>query len=305
MLFAVIGLGFGLTNLPPIIKSVAISRLILRVISRHPMINYSGGETIEGGLKGNIEFKNVCFAYPTRPDIKVLIDFNMTVKQGQNVALVGSSGSGKSTIVGLLERFYTPISGDIILDGVDIKKLDPLWLHKEIGIVTQEPVLFACSIKENILYGVHPKNFTDDDIIKCAKAANAHDFIMNLPKKYDTLVGERGAQLSGGQKQRVAIARAMLQNPKILLLDEATSALDTESEHLVQEALEKLMIGKTSIVIAHRLTTIQNSDQIFVLDKGKLVESGKHDDLVERNGVYALLANRQMAFGGEKKKYFN
>lgn len=197
-----------------------------------------------------------------------------------------------------MEKWYEPTAGLLTIDGVDIRELDPFWLHSQVGIVTQEPVLFATSIKNNILYSVKdPASVTMDDIYRVCKAANCYDFIMKLPDKFETLCGERGAQLSGGQKQRIAIARAMLQDPKILLLDEATSALDTESEHLVQEALEKLMVGRTTIVIAHRLATIKKCDLICVIDKGVLMEIGTHEELLAKNGLYAQLAKRQMAFG--------
>jgi ATP-binding cassette, subfamily B (MDR/TAP), member 1 len=298
MLFAVLGLGLAMSHVAPMLKAVEISKLLLKVINRVPAIRPTGGKTIEGGLKGEIEVKGLEFTYPSRPEQQVLFDFNLSIKAGQTAALVGPSGGGKSTIMGLLERFYEQSKGVITIDGVDIRDFDPVWLHKEIGIVTQEPTLFAATISENIIYGVDPATVTGEQIVAAAKAANCHNFIIELNDGYNTMVGERGASLSGGQKQRVAIARAMLQNPKILLLDEATSALDTESEHLVQEALERLMVGKTSIVIAHRLSTIKSSNVIFVIEKGRVVEQGTHEDLLKiENGVYAALASRQMQFG--------
>jgi ATP-binding cassette subfamily B (MDR/TAP) protein 1 len=298
LLFGVLGSAQALTILPEFGKANSSAIALLKVISRKPAIRFSGGTTMDR-LIGNIEFKNVDFAYPTRPDTRVLKDFSLSVTSGQNVALVGPSGSGKSTIVGLLERFYEPESGQVLIDGVDIKDIDPQWLHRHIGIVTQEPTLFATSIKNNITYAVSQYGpVSDEEIIKAAKDANAHDFIINLPNGYNTMLGERGVSLSGGQKQRVAIARAMIQNPSVLLLDEATSALDTESESLVQDALSRLMEGRTSIVIAHRLSTVQNSDVIVVMAQGKIVEMGKHSDLVTiPNGVYAKLATKQMKFG--------
>jgi ATP-binding cassette subfamily B (MDR/TAP) protein 1 len=298
MLFVVIGLGLFFQQFPSVIAGIAVTRFIMRVMIREPQIRYSGGKTIEGGMKGEIKFDHVQFRYPTRPDQLVLKDFCLDIKKGQVLGIVGESGSGKSTTVALLEKWYEPTAGLLTIDGVDIKELDPFWLHMEVGIVTQEPVLFATSIKNNILYSVNnPSSISMDDIYRVCKAANCYDFIMKLPDKFDTLCGERGAQLSGGQKQRIAIARAMLQDPKILLLDEATSALDTESEHLVQEALEKLMVGRTTIVIAHRLATIKKCDLICVIDKGVLMETGTHDELLAKNGMYAQLAKRQMAFG--------
>jgi ATP-binding cassette, subfamily B (MDR/TAP), member 1 len=303
VLFAVIGLGIAMSHVPPMLKSYEISKLLLKVINRVPAIRPSGGKKIEEGLKGDIEVKNVNFTYPTRKEQQVLFDFSLSIKQGQSAALVGASGGGKSTIMGLLERFYEQDSGSITIDGIDIREFDPVWLHKQIGIVTQEPTLFAATISENIIYGVDPSKVTGDMIIEAAKAANCHNFIVDLDEGYNTVVGERGASLSGGQKQRVAIARAMLQNPKILLLDEATSALDTESEHLVQEALERLMVGKTSIVIAHRLATIKSANVIFVIQSGRVVEQGTHEGLLNiENGVYANLAQRQMQFGNIHEK---
>jgi len=221
----------------------------------------------------------------------VLEDFNLKIKAGSTVALVGQSGSGKSTVFQLLERFYDPEGGEVYIDDVNIRDIDPIWLHKKVGIVTQEPVLFQTTIKENILYGFDRKDTKDVDIdaavITAAKNANAHNFIMRFPKKYETLVGERGVSMSGGQKQRIAIARAVLQNPKILLLDEATSALDTESEKIVQDALDKLMVGRTTFVIAHRLTTVKGASSIVCMKKGKVIEVGTHDELLEQDGFYA------------------
>jgi ATP-binding cassette subfamily B (MDR/TAP) protein 1 len=303
MLFVVIGLGLGIANIPPMIKSIAIHRMLLEVILRKPMIKNSGGDKIEGGIKGDIEIKHVGFTYPSRPKDRIMEDFSISIKAGQTVALVGKTGSGKSTTVGLLERFYEYDKGEITIDGYDLRKLDPEWLHYQIGYVSQEPTLFATSIRENILYGVpDPSTITDDQIEAAAMAANAHNFIMGFEKGYQTTVGERGSTLSGGQKQRVAIARAMLQNPKVLLLDEATSALDTESEALVQEALEKLMQGRTSIVIAHRLATILNADNIFMIDHGNVIESGTHAELVEKKGAYYKLVSIQMKLGEEKSE---
>jgi ABC-type multidrug transport system fused ATPase/permease subunit len=251
----------------------------------------------------------------------VLNKFSVEIQPGKSVALVGPSGSGKSTIVSLLEKWYEPEDGTITIDGVNLRNIDPQFLHRYTGIVQQEPTLFATTIKRNILYSVECANeiirakakkerkseaeieklliqITDEGIIEAAKAANAHDFITKLPLGYDTILGERGVSLSGGQKQRVAIARALLQNPSILLLDEATSALDTKSEALVQDALEKLMVGRTSIVIAHRLSTVQNCDSILVLKRGEIVEMGTHDTLIQNeNGVYFGLAKKQMNFG--------
>ena len=230
-------------------------------------------------VKGVINFNDVKFFYPTRKEAMVLKGFNFAVKPGQTVALVGPSGGGKSTVIQLLERFYDPVEGTVTIDGVEVKEFDLRWLRSQIGLVSQEPILFEGSIAENIRYG--KVDATDEEVIEAAKMANAHNFITNdLEGGYDCAVGERGAQLSGGQKQRVAIARAILKNPKILLLDEATSALDTESEALVQDALDKLMVGRTTIVIAHRLTTVRNADVINVINKGQLLESGSHNELV-------------------------
>lgn len=211
------------------------------------------------------------------------------------MALVGESGSGKSTVISLIERFYDPVSGVIKLDGVDIRQLRVHWLRQQIGLVSQEPVLFNTSIKTNIVYG-RDDVVADTEVEAATKASNCHKFITGLPQGFDTLVGERGVQLSGGQKQRVAIARAIVKDPKILLLDEATSALDAESEHVVQEALDRVMVNRTTIVVAHRLSTIRNADVIAVVKNGVIVEQGKHDELMSReNGAYHALVRLHLS----------
>ena len=213
----------------------------------------------------------------------------------QTVALVGESGCGKSTVISLLERFYDPETGQILLDGIDIKKLQVKWLRQQIGLVGQEPILFNTTIRENIIYGLNGGIASEEEIIAAAQAANAHKFIMELPEGYNTSVGEQGIQLSGGQKQRVAIARAIIRDPKILLLDEATSALDAESEHIVQEALERVMINRSVIVIAHRLSTIKNANLIAVVKDGVVIEQGRHDELLNsKEGEYASLVKLHM-----------
>ncbi|GFO14578.1 multidrug resistance protein 1 [Plakobranchus ocellatus] len=242
-------------------------------------------------LTGNISLKGVHFTYPSRPDVKILKGLDLTVPTGQTVALVGQSGCGKSTVVQLLMRFYDPDAGQVCLDGVDIREINTRWLRQNVGIVGQEPVLFATTIAENIKYG--REGATMDDVITACKNANAYDFIMKMPDGFDTHVGERGAQLSGGQKQRIAIARALVKNPKILLLDEATSALDTESEAIVQDALDKASKGRTTIIIAHRLSTIKHSDSIVVFDNGQVAEKGTHDILMAKKGIYFDLVSTQ------------
>lgn len=242
-------------------------------------------------FKSDIEFKKVNFHYPTREDVEVLKNISFDAKKGKHIALVGSSGSGKSTIIKLLSNLYAVSEGEILVDGVNIQDIDVRSLRKAIGIVPQEVFLFGGSIEENILYG-NPKA-TKEEVLAAVKQANAYDFIQKFPDKMDTLVGERGVQLSGGQKQRVAIARAILKNPKILILDEATSSLDSESERVVQDALEKLMQNRTTFVIAHRLSTIRNADMIFVLKDGEIIEQGNHTELEKINGFYNSLLKLQ------------
>jgi ABC-type multidrug transport system fused ATPase/permease subunit len=243
-------------------------------------------------LKGNLSFKHVSFAYPSRPGVQVLDGIDFDVKTGQKIALVGASGAGKTTITALLFRFYEPDSGTIYLDDIPAKKISLNCLRKQMAIVPQEVLLFGGTIYENIAYG--NTEATALQVEEAALKANALEFINSFPDGFQTIVGERGVQLSGGQKQRIAIARAILRDPKILVLDEATSALDTASESQVQQALNTLMIGRTSIIIAHRLSTIREADRILVIDKGKIVESGSHEELLARdNGKY--LALQQMA----------
>lgn len=239
---------------------------------------------------GHIELRDVDFAYPSRPNVMIFKNFSIKIEAGKSTALVGQSGSGKSTIIGLIERFYDPLKGIVKIDGKDIKIYHLRALRKHIALVSQEPTLFAGTIKENITYSMSNK-MDESEIIEAAKAANAHDFISSLKDGYDTWCGDRGVQLSGGQKQRIAIARAILRNPMILLLDEATSALDSQSEKVVQDALERVMVGRTSVVVAHRLSTIQNCDLIAVLDKGKVVEKGTHSSLMAKGpkGAYHSL----------------
>ncbi|MCB9222929.1 MAG: ATP-binding cassette domain-containing protein [Crocinitomicaceae bacterium] len=256
--------------------------------------NVESSEGIElKDFKGEVTFSNVSFSYPQRKEIKVLDHISFHCNAGQTTALVGSSGAGKSTISSLLLHFYDINEGTIKFDGHDISAVSKESLRSQIAVVPQEVILFGGTIKENILYG--NVNATDEEVIEAAKKANAYDFIMSFPDKMETLVGDRGIQLSGGQKQRIAIARAVLKNPKILILDEATSALDSESEKLVQDALDKLMVGRTSFVIAHRLSTVKNADNILVLEHGKIVEQGKHEVLIaDTQGTYFKLNNIQL-----------
>ncbi len=265
---------------------------VFELLERKPAIPSKGG-TIPQQVEGWVEWQHVDFAYPTRPDVPVLRDFNLKLSQGEVVALVGPSGGGKSTIASLLYRLYDPSKGQVSLDGKPLASLDPNWLRRQIGVVAQEPLLFSTSIAENILYG-RPEA-TQAEVEEAAKLANAHSFISAFPDGYKTLVGERGVQLSGGQKQRVAIARAILKNPRLLILDEATSALDAESEHLVREALERLMEGRTTLIIAHRLSTVKGADRVVVLDAGGVAQMGTHSALVAQDGIYRRLVEKQFA----------
>jgi ABC-type multidrug transport system fused ATPase/permease subunit len=242
-------------------------------------------------VKGNIHFNNLSFSYPSRPDVQVLNNINFEIKQGQNIALVGPSGAGKTTLASILFGFYKINEGEISVDGKNIDNYDLHFLRKQIAIVPQDIILFGGTIKENIAYG--KLDATEQEIEDAAKKANALNFINDFPEKMETLVGERGIQLSGGQRQRIAIARALLKNPSILILDEATSALDSESEKLVQEAMDILMKGRTSIVIAHRLSTIKNADCILVLENGQIIEQGTHKELKENGGLYNQLSDMQ------------
>ncbi|NXA55097.1 MDR1 protein, partial [Nothocercus julius] len=294
--FSVLIGAFSIGQTAPSIEAFANARgaayAIFNIIDNEPQIDsYSEAGHKPDHIKGDLEFQNVCFNYPARPDVKVLKGLNLKVKCGETVALVGSSGCGKSTTVQLIQRFYDPKEGTVMIDGQDIRTLNVRYLREIIGVVNQEPVLFATTIAENIRYG--RENVTMEEIEKATKEANAYDFIMKLPKKFETLVGERGAQLSGGQKQRIAIARALVRNPKILLLDEATSALDTESESVVQAALDKAREGRTTIVVAHRLSTVRNADRIAVFEGGIVTEQGNHNELMERKGIYYKFVNMQ------------
>lgn len=296
---------FQLGNVAPnvryVAKAIAAAKVLNEAIDREPVIDsdYVEGEVIDN-LKGHISLQNVKFRYPSRPDVLVLPDFSLNIPAGHTVALVGMSGSGKSTIVGILERFYLPLSGSVTVDGIDIDKLNLRWLRQQIGYVQQEPTLFADTIYENISYGLigteyenAPEEQKRAMVEAACKEANAYDFIMALTEGFDTNVGDRGFLLSGGQKQRIAIARAIVSNPKILLLDEATSALDTKSEGIVQEALDRASVSRTTIVIAHRLSTIKDADKIVVMSKGEILEQGNHVELLELNGHYKRLVEAQ------------
>lgn len=295
LLLGGLGLGTALPNLRYFSEARVAGKRIFEMIDRDPVID---SDDLEGEIlpevSGEVEFRNVEFAYPSRPETKIFQNFCLTIPASKTVALVGGSGSGKSTAVALIERFYDPQAGEILLDGVNTKALQLKWLRSQIGLVSQEPALFATSIKENILFGKDGASM--DQVIAAAKASNAHNFISQLPDGYDTQVGERGVQMSGGQKQRIAIARAMLKDPRLLLLDEATSALDAESEKIVQDALDQASVGRTTVIVAHRLSTIRNADMIAVVQAGQVIETGPHEDLIYRpNGAYATLVQLQQA----------
>ena len=292
----------GLSELySTLLNAIGASERIYAILDTDPKINSRGFKTdysskrrtSKGGL---LCFENVSFSYPTRSDVKVLDDVSFECSPGTVNAFCGMSGAGKSTIVSLCQRFYDPLSGRIVIDGVDLRDINPVMLRQRMSVVSQEPVLFACTIAENISYGLNRKP-AREEITEAARKANALDFVQSFPNGFDTVVGERGVLLSGGQKQRIAIARAILVDPDILLLDEATSSLDSQSEYLVQQALDALMSERTTIVIAHRLSTVRNATKIFVLDHGKIVEKGTYSELIDLKGIFSILVSRQFDLG--------
>ncbi|CAG8490787.1 8956_t:CDS:2 [Funneliformis mosseae] len=298
ILIGTFSIGGAAPNFSAISVAMGAAYNLFAAIDRIPTIDSasSDGKMLnKAAVKGRLEFKNLKFHYPARPDVQVLKSFSLTIEPGETVALVGTSGSGKSTIVGLLERFYDPIEGQILLDGEDIKRINIKSLRAQIGLVGQEPILFPESVRQNIAWGANPDGPEPslNDIIEACKKSNAHEFIDDLPQKYDTDVGEKGSLMSGGQKQRIAIARALIKNPAILLLDEATSALDTESERLVQEALDVAATDRTTIVVAHRLSTIKNASKIVVMSHGEILEVGRHEELIASKGFYYGLVKAQ------------
>jgi ABC-type multidrug transport system fused ATPase/permease subunit len=271
-------------------KAIGATENLMNIISEK-----SERELFTGKLKpqinGNVSFNSVSFTYPQRSDIEVINDISFSSSANQTIALVGASGSGKSTIASLILQFYPIMKGQILFDGIAGDQIDTEYLRQHMAIVPQEVILFAGTIRDNILFGNPDAN--EQQILDAAQKANAWEFISSFPDGLNTQVGDRGIQLSGGQKQRIAIARAIIKNPTILILDEATSALDSESEKLVQDALDKLMEGRTSFVIAHRLSTTKNADKILVIQKGEIIESGTHDELIQLNGNYTKLVNLQ------------
>ncbi|CAG8447136.1 15414_t:CDS:2 [Acaulospora colombiana] len=288
---------------PDMVKARSAAASIISLIERTPTIDAwsQSGKRVEK-VEGHIEFHDVHFRYPTRPHVPVLRGLSLEIKPGQFAALVGPSGCGKSTTIGLTERFYNVTSGKVTVDGVDISTMNVNNLREHIALVSQEPSLYDMTIRENILFGCRPgQNSTQEDIERACREANIHDFIVGLPKGYDTPVGGKGTQLSGGQKQRIAIARALIRNPKILLLDEATSALDSESEKVVQEALDKAAMGRSTLAIAHRLSSIQNADIIFVIKDGVVAEKGTHHELIAQKGIYYTMVHEQ-DLGTDSKK---
>jgi ABC-type multidrug transport system fused ATPase/permease subunit len=273
-------------------KAVGATERVMEILDETPEDVNENDKHAGIKLKGDVEFQEIVFAYPSRPEINVLNGISFKVNSGESVALVGHSGAGKSTIVSLILRFFNPVSGAILIDGKNANNFSLTALRNQMAIVPQDVLLFGGTIMENIAYA--KPEATAQEIEQAARQANAHDFIMAFPEGYQTLVGERGVKLSGGQRQRIAIARAVLKNPAILILDEATSSLDSESERLVQEALELLMKGRTTFIIAHRLSTIRNADRIMVMDAGKIVESGRHEELMlNASGIYASLSKLQ------------
>ncbi|WZY85665.1 hypothetical protein YC2023_032049 [Brassica napus] len=295
VVIAGLSLGQAAPDISAFVRAKASAHPIFQMIERDTAAKTSAksGRKLSK-VDGHIQFTDVTFSYPSRPDVVIFDKLNLAIPAGKTVALVGGSGSGKSTVISLIERFYEPTSGAVLLDGSDIKELDIKWLRGHIGLVSQEPALFATTIRENIMYG--KDDATDEEIGRAAKLSEAFSFINNLPEGFETQVGERGIQLSGGQKQRIAISRAILKNPSILLLDEATSALDAESEKSVQEALEGVMVGRTTVVVAHRLSTVRNADVIAVVHEGKIVEFGNHENLVSNpDGAYSALLRLQEA----------
>jgi ATP-binding cassette subfamily B protein len=271
-------------------KALGAAERIFEIQDRVPRIPVQGGAQ-PARVDGRIAWEGVRFAYPGRREVPVLSGIDLSVAAGEVVALVGPSGAGKSTLAQLLSRFYDPDAGAIRLDGRDLRELDPRWLRRQVGVVSQEPILFSGTIADNVRYG--RPGASDAEVEAAIHTANAREFVARFPEGTAALVGERGVQLSGGQKQRVAIARAVLKDPRVLVLDEATSALDAESEHLVQEALERLMKGRTTLIIAHRLSTVAGADRVVVLDGGRIVQLGSHHALMAEDGPYRRLVERQ------------
>lgn len=281
----------SLTNLvQPLQEAITSGERVLEIVELQPDIK-DAEDAVSFNFKGDIEFKNVSFGY--QPYIPVVKNITLSIRAGETIGIVGPSGGGKTTLTKLLLRFYDPSEGSILIDGIDIRKIKIQTLRKQVGIVQQDPFLFYGSVAFNISYG--KIDSTPEEIIAAAKAANAHDFIMSSYAGYDSHVGERGSRISGGERQRIAIARAILTDPKILVMDEATSSVDTLTERQIQKALENLVVGRTTIIIAHRLSTLQKADRIVVIDKGKIVEVGNHEELVKAGGLYSKLYSAQFA----------